>query len=93
MVRSLYIYTATVVLILLILPIVFLFSMRFFNLFPAIDIWIVYFAVFCSGPLLLVYGFLARLSKGRELLSVIALSTGAVWIGFEVIILIRGIFM
>lgn len=90
MVRLIYVYTA--VLILLILPIAFMLGMRFFNPFRTFDIYLVYFAAFASGPCLLIYGFILRTEMHEKVISLIALIVGGLWLGSEIVIVIKGSF-
>ena len=53
------------------------------------NIWIVYFAIICSGPLLLIYAFVMRLLWKQRRLSWVALLVGGPWVGFEVITIIK----
>ena len=89
MLRSFYRYA---ILILLAFPIFYVLWMR---LSPPLrlsaNIWIVYLAIFCSGPLLLIYAFMMRSLWHEKVLALIALLIGGPWVGFEIILIIRTI--
>ena len=76
-----------VILALLAFPIFYLLGGRFFPSFD--NAWIIYFAIFCSGPLLLLYTFLLRLMINEKTFSSIALLIGGLWVGFELIVFIK----
>ncbi|MGF7214329.1 hypothetical protein GGR92_000469 [Spirosoma lacussanchae] len=85
MVRSSY---ASVVLLLLIIPILYGLWMRLSPHSPP-NTWIVYFAILFSGPLLLVYGVVMRFMLYEKKLSSIALLIGCLLVEAEIIFVIE----
>jgi hypothetical protein len=70
---------------LLIFPIIYI---LWKNLSPSspdwVGVWIVYFAIVLSGPLLIFYALITRLLTQEKVLSSIAFIIGVSWILFEV---------
>lgn len=85
MVRS---FFNSVLLLLLAFPILYILWMR---LLPCSqpDGSIVYFAIKFSGTLLLIYAFIIRSLLHEKVLSSIAFLIGGLWLGFEIIFIVR----
>lgn len=72
-------YTYIAILILLAFPIFYMLGARFFNYVATLNIWIIYFATFASGPCLLIYAFIIRTEAHEKTISLIALILGGLW--------------
>lgn len=88
--QSIFVYT---ILILLAFPIFYVLGAKPLNYVETQNILIAYFAVFASGPCLLIYAFIARRLMYEKIVSKIALTIGGLWMGFEIIIAIKNILL
>ncbi|MCX6216327.1 hypothetical protein [Spirosoma sp.] len=85
--RSSYLHVA--ILTLLILPILIMISEKFYKTPGGPNIGIVYFAVFFSGPLLLLYAFATNKLTDKKTFASVGFAMGILWTGFEFILMLK----
>lgn len=73
-----------IILVLLIVPVPYLLIRFPFGHFTIVDAWILDYCLFCEGPFLLIFSFIAYYFLKRTELAVLALVGGLVLIALEI---------
>lgn len=84
--------TYVVILVILALPIFYFYGSRFSIFSPVMNWWIIYYTIFCSGPVLLAYALWLRLSTSEKTLSSVTFLLGSAWIISEIFIFTKRAF-
>lgn len=82
-------YTEWMFVLVVAFPILYMLGKTLFRYSFELDLLLVYTAVWISGPLLLLYSFLARRLAHKKKRSSLSLVAGMLWVGFMIFLVIK----